>query len=287
MADVPSMDDILGDKEPEPAPVETPKEQLDLPAVPVEAKVERPISRKQAHRDKEQESQGRVRDPDTGQYAPKEAEPAKAEPVKVEPVKPVVAPQQEFTEKEKAFQRAMMEERGKRQALEARLAAIEAVKPPASTEPAKTFWDDPEAALAKHRSEIKQEAISARLQTAEFIARQKHTDFDAKIEVFSTVLQQTPGLYQQFIAAPDPAEFAYNIGKNHMELQEAGGIPELRAKIAAETRLQIEAELKVKAEALAKERAALPPSLSEARSTGVNKPVWGGVPSMDSILHDK
>ena len=73
-----------------------------------------------------------------------------------------------------------------------------------------------------------------------------------------------------------------------MELQQAGGIPELRAKIEKETeakvRARIDAELKDKAEALAKERAALPPSLSEARSTGINKPVWGGIPSMEEIL---
>lgn len=284
-----TMDEILSDAKPAEKPAESPKEQLSIPEVP-EAKVERPMSRKQAHRDLEQEAQGRVRNPETGQYAAKEAEPAKVE-AKVEPkvevAKPVVAPQQEFTEKEKAFQRAMMEERGKRQELERRFAALEATKQPASTEAAKTFWDDPDGALAKHRAEIRAEAMNARLHTAEFISRQKHTDFDAKVEVFGQIIQQTPGLREQWVAAPDMAEFAYNIAKNHMELQEAGGIPELRAKIAAETRLQIEAELKVKAEALAKERAALPPSLSEARSSGVNKPVWGGVPSMSSILHDK
>ena len=304
MADPISMDDILSGKEPEKvAPVEAPKEPtvearapLDIPKLgdrplPEEPKVERPLSRRAAHRDKEQAAQGRVRDPETGQFAPKE-EPekevveVKAEPAKEEPAKTVAAPQQEFTDKEKAFLRAAQEERGKRQELERRLAALEANKPAAgsTTEPPKGFWDDPEAALERQKTEIRNEITSARLRTAEFIARQKYKDFDDKVKVFADVLQKTPGLHFQWLNAPDPAEFAYSLGKNHLELQEAGSIEGLRAKVEKEVRLKLEGELKEKAEKLAKERAALPPSLSEARSTGVNKQVWGGVPSMDEIL---
>ena len=311
MADIPSMSDILSDAPPpaatpEPAaPVASPKEQLPIPEVPAaatpEPKVERTVSRRQQHRDLEQDAQGRVRDLQTGQYVSKEpkapeaepakAEPAKAEAPKAEPVKPAVAaPQQEFTDKEKAFQRAMLEERGKRQELERRMAAYEAAKtaPGATTDAPKTFWDDPEGALAKHQAEIASVAVNARLQTAELIARQKHVDFDEKIEKFGEILKQTPGLHQQWLAAPDPAEFAYNIGRNHLELQAAGSMEEMRAKIERETaarvRSEIEAELRAKAEALARDRAALPPSLSDARASGTAKHVWGGPPSFDEIL---
>lgn len=311
MADIPSMSDILSDAPPpaaapEPAaPVASPKEQLSIPEVPAaatpEPKVERTVSRRQQHRDLEQDAQGRIRDPETGQYVSKEskaqeaepakAETAKAEAAKVEPAKPTVAaPQQEFTDKEKAFQRAMLEERGKRQDLEKRLAAIELAKNAqgAATEPAKTFWDDPEGALAKHQAEIASVAVNARLQTAELIARQKHQDFDEKIEEFGKILGQTPGLHAKWLSAPDPAEFAYNVGKNHLDLQAAGSMEEMRAKIERETaarvRSEIEAELKAKAEALARDRAALPPSLSDARASGTAKHVWGGPPSMDEIL---
>lgn len=308
MAEQLSMDDILDDKKPAepaapaPAPEKAAEPALESPKLddkpPPEApKVERPLSRKKQWQDREQDAQGRVRDPDTGQYVAKEEKKAEtaptkeppAEPAKPEPAKPAVAaPQQEFTDKEKAFQRAMLEERGKRQELERRLAAIEAAKGAAPAEAPKTFWDDPEAALAKHRAEIRTEATNARLQTSEFIARQKHQDFDEKVATFEKILQQTPGLAQQWLASPDPAEFAFTTGKNHLELEQAGSIDQLRAKIEKETearvRLKLEAELKEKAEVLARERAALPPSLSDARSTGANKHVWGGVPSMDDIL---
>ena len=299
-----SMDDILSDKEPAPAePVERKappvSEPLVIPVLGEKPVVERPRSSRAAHREREQLAQGRVRDPETGQYAPKtEAEPEVKGEVKPETkpetkpeVKPA-APQQEFTDKEKAFMRGMEEERRKRQELEKRLVAIEAAKvESATTEAPKTFWDDPEGAFAKQQADIakqlaefRSETTTARLNTAEYISRREHKDFDEKIAVFANLVKETPGLYQQWMAAPDPAEFAYGIGKNHMELQEAGTIEGLRDKIKKETRIELEAELKEKAEALAKERAALPPSLSEARSVGQNKVTWAGVPSMEEIL---
>lgn len=296
-----SLGDILSEEKPAPAPEPAPEA---APAEPVVAEVkdpvekqqaERNVSRKQAMRDKEQDAQGRVRDPETGQYLPKgepkpvelekPAEPAKAEAKPAEPAKPA-APQQEFTEKEKAFLRAAQEERQKRQQLEARLKEMEATK---AQEPPKTFWDDPEAALAKHTAEVRQEATNARLAMAEFNARQRHPDFQEKVDVFSQLAQQTPGLVQQWLASPDPAEFAYKMGKNHKDLQDVGGMEQMRAKIERETtarvRAEVEAELKAKAEALAKDRAAIPPSLSDARAVGAaHKPVWSGPTPLDSIL---
>ena len=300
-----SLEGILGGEKAPEKVVPEKKTELEIPVLgekpagevkdPVEKQqAERNISRKQAMRDKEQDAQGRVRDKETGQYVaktpPKEeaVAPAKAE----ESAKPAAqaapdaAVQQEFTEKEKAFLRAAQEERGKRQALEARLAAIEAAKP---QEPAKTFWDDPEAALKAHEDRIRQESTNARLQMAEFSARQRHADFDEKIATFSQVAQQTPGLIQQWLAAPDPAEYAYQLGKNHLELKQVGSLEEMRAKIERETttrvRAEVEAELKAKAEALEKARAAIPESLSAARSTGTaNRPVWSGPTPLDSIL---
>jgi len=299
-----SMDDILKDDLPPPekpeAPAPEPKaapekpSAVEKPEAEQEAKPERVQSRRKAWEEKEMDARGLKRDPETGMFvskdAPAEAKPAEPEkPAATEPAKPAAQPQ-EMTDKERAFQRAMLEERGKRQEIERRLAAIEAAKgPAAATEAAKTFWDDPEGALAKHQEESRRESINTRLQMAEMFARKSHTDFDEKIEVFGQIIQQTPGLREQWLAASDPAEFAYNVGKNHLEFQQVGSIDAMREKIAKETeasvRAQIEAELKAKADALAKERAALPPSLSEARSTGSwNRPVWNGPTPIDDIL---
>lgn len=302
----PSLSDILSDEvekkiEPEapaapaePAPPPDAAAEAAAKEVADEARREEYKSKRNKARDKEAIAQGKVRDPDTGQFvSPKAAKedapaPAKAEAKAAEPAKPAAtaAPQQEFTDKEKAFLRAAQEERAKRQVLEQRLAALEASKP---KEPEKTFWDDPEGALARQRDETRQEITRTRLQMAESFARRQHTDFDEKVAVFAQLVHQNPTLAQQWLAAPDPAEYAYALGKNHMELQAVGGMDEMRAKIERDTatrvRAEVEAEIKAKAEALAKDRAELPPSLSAARSTGgAAKPVWSGPPSFEEIL---
>lgn len=284
-----SLNSILSDEEPpKKEPEAAPPAALEAPPL------EKPASRRSEWLEKEQSAQGLVRDPETGQFAKKVApEPEKKPEVKAEvlekaPEKPA-PPVQEMSDKEKAFLRAAEEERKKRQALEARLRDMEAKLP---KEPEKTFWDDPEAAFKKQQQEAQQIALNTRLQTAEIIARSRYPDFDEKIAVFGKIMSETPGLHAQWLQSPDPAEFAYKLGKNHQELQTAGDLESLKAKIRKETeaevRTKIEAELKAKAEALQKERDALPGSLSEARSVGgPNRPVWNGPTSLNDILGSK
>ena len=306
------MDEILN---PKPENIkktvkEAVKEVIKEEPAQVETKdpVEAQLSIRKRHRDKEQDAQGRARNPDTGQYAAKQQEEEKPEvkaevkeekkdekkeeiqQVKQEEKKPAAA--QEFTDKERAFLRAAEEERRKRQELERRLADLEKAKETpkeASGEPAKTFWDDPEGSLKANmgqlREEVSRQVTASRLNTSEMIARSRYQDFDDKIKAFGEIMQKTPGLYQQFITNPDPGEFAYQLAKQHMEFQEVGSIPALRAKIEKETRLKLEEELKQKAEALAKEKAAIPPSITEAPSKGQNRRVFSGPTSMDDILH--
>jgi hypothetical protein len=294
-----SLEGVLSDEKP--VAREAPVEQEVTTEVkdPVEKQQaernDRPVSRKVAMRDKEQLAQGRVRDPETGQYvsiqkkeeAPKTEEKAQIE-AKTEVKEPVkaAAPQQEFSEKEKAFLRAAQEERSKRQELEKRLAAIEATK---SQEPQKQFWDDPEGAIKAQQEQLQKIALDTRIQTAEMISRQAHPDFDEKIEVFRQIVQTAPHIAHQVMQQPNPAEAAYQIAMNHIRIQEAGSIEQLTEKVKKETevrvRAEIEAELKAKAEALEKDRAALPRSLSDARSTGSgHRPVWNGPTPLDAIL---
>jgi len=248
----------------------------------------------------------RVRGPD-GKFAPKEpeAKPSaelkpepKAEPeAKAEPKpEPKAAPpaQPEFTERERAFQAAMLEERRKRQEIERRAQAEaerQAQLKPDGTP--KTFWDDPEATLAQFEARIQSQAISTRLSTAEQIARSRYgsEDFDAKVGKFAEVMQATPGLYNQWLSAPDPAEFAYKTGKLHMELAEAGNLDALRAKIEAEARAKVEreyaeraAKAKEEEERQRQELSSLPGTLSDARGAAQHRVEWTGPTSLDDIL---
>lgn len=208
-------------------------------------------------------------------------EPPAPEPAPAVPEPAAAAPQQPMTDKEKAFYTAMSEERRKRQEIERKFNELLQAQPP--QEP-KAFWDDPEAALQTFKHEVDKVVTTTRMDTAEQIARSKYNDFDDKINVFAEVLQNTPGLREHWMQAPDPAEFAYRTGKNYMELQQAGNIDALRAKIESEVRMKLEAEMKAKDEARKAELAAIPPSLSNAQSAPGNKAVWGGPPSLDNIL---
>ena len=282
-----SMDDILSDK-----PVE--KVEAPAPEAAPEATPHQPSnSLRKEHQKKEFEAQGR--DPETGKFIPKEPEKVEAkEPEKVvEPAKVEAKPEpkpavEEMTPKEKAAFAKAADETRKRQALEARLRELEAKATQTSTEPAKTFWDDPEAALKKQEQVVQQAIVGTRLQTSEAIARSRHADFDEKVSIFSELAQATPGLAQQMLASPDPAEFVYRTAASHKAIQDAGGLEGAIAKAREEERIKVraelEAELKAKAENLAKERAALPGSLSEAPSKGSQRPVWNGPPSMSDIL---
>lgn len=209
-------------------------------------------------------------------------EPVAAAPEPAPPTpEPVAAPQQQMTDKEKAFYTAMAEERRKRQEIERKFNEFQQAQQ--QQEP-KAFWDDPEAALQSFKSEVAKVVTTTRMDTAEQIARSKYNDFDDKINVFAEVLQNTPGLREHWMQAPDPAEFAYRTGKNYMELQQAGNIDALRAKIESEVRVKLESELKAKDEARKAEIAAIPPSLSNAQGAPANKVVWDGPPSLDNIL---
>lgn len=276
-----ALSDILSEKGPEQVQeVETEKPQEEI----VE---EKPRSRRKQHLAKEYDAQGR--DPDTGQFLPKEEEvkeEKKAEPEVKEEVKPEPR-REEFTDKERAFLRAAEEERRKRQELERRLAELEKPKQPESEK--KTFWDDPEGFLKAHDQQIEQKLtqreMNAKLSTAEAIARVKYKDFDQNVEEFAQALQATPGLRESWLASQDPAEFAYRFGERTKLIREAGSLDALKAKIEKETRAKLEAEFKAKQKELEQQRAALTPSLSDVRGASKqSQPVFTGPTPFEDIL---
>lgn len=259
-----------------------PTEKVDV--APVTEASPPPVSARKAHRDREQAAQGRERNPETGQFSPKEAAPKETPPAET-PAPPAKPAQPEMSEKERALLAAAIDERAKRQAIEKQLADLRSAAP---AEPAKTFWDDPEAALAKVQGEMRGLAVKTRLDTSETIARGRYTDYDEKINIFKGLAETTPGLFERAVAAPDPADFAYQTAKRHKEIQEAGGVNELLAKKEKETRIKVEAEMREKfkkeQEEREKEQAAIPGSLSGVAGTGNTRPVWSGPTPLDSIL---
>jgi len=282
-----SLEDVLSDKEPV-IPVETEPSNAE-PVVVKNDDTDEYKSRKKALQEKEWTARGMIRDPETGQFvakAEKAEEPKKEEP-KVEPppeVKPEVKAEPKpaaMTEKEVAFLRGLEDERRKRQALEQELERLRAAAP---KEPEKGFWDDPEGSIKTMREQFNAEILKTRVTTSEAIVRSQHEDFDEKVGVFVELAQATPGLYQQMISAPNPAEFAYKVGKNHFDIRQAGSVDNLKAQLEKEVRAKLEQEYREKEAALEKQRAELPKSLTDVRGVTTHKPVWGGPTPLDTIL---
>lgn len=299
MADQMSLDGILSDEEPK-TPAPSNAEPVITGATPApEVEVERVKSRQKEHLAKEWAAQGR--DPETGQFISKE--PEKKEVAAADPEKAKDPPKVELTEKEKALLARANDETRKRQELERRLAAIEQERakvaqtqqPVADSQQPKTFWEDADGALQQQKTEMlelkqefKNELMQTKLQISEDFARSRHPDYAETIPIFGELLKTTPGLYQQWAASPDMAEFAYKIAKNHQQLQQADGLDNLLKKkeeeITAKVRKEIEEELAKKEAEKQKLAESLPRSLSEMRGTSQQTPAWGGPTPLSSIL---
>jgi hypothetical protein len=275
------LDDVLHEPEAPKEPVEPPKEPYK--------------SAKQDHRDKEADAKGLTRDPNTGQYLPKEPKETPKEPVKAEtpkePVKEAKTPEkplEEYSARERAAFAKAADETRKRQALERQIEELN------KKQAEKPFFEDPEGALARQRQELESKlnfaTLSTKVQTSESIARSRHADYDEKFAVFSQMVQEAPHLAEQAFSSPDPAEFAYKTAKMQKDLQDAGGIDELRSKVEAELkariRSELEAEMKKREDEIKAQKEALPGSLTDVPSKGSNRPVWGGPTPLDDILKE-
>lgn len=289
MADQMTLEGILSDEEPK-TPEPTNAEPVIVKTSPEpEVEVERVKSLQKEHRAREYAAQGR--DPETGQFAPKE------------PEKPKEPPKVELTDKEKALLARANDETRKRQELERRLAAIEqerltvakSQQPVADSQQPTTFWDNPEAALEQNKAEViklkdelRHEILDTKLKISEGFAKSKHSDYMEKVPVFGELLKLVPGLYQQWVSSPDMAEFAYTLAKNHMELKQAGNLDGFRKKIEEETTAKVRKQAANEQAAKETERQrlaeSLPRTLSDVRGTNQQTPAWGGPTPLSSIL---
>lgn len=142
---------------------------------------------------------------------------------------------------------AMLEERRKRQELEARLAALQPKAPEVKDE---DFWQAPAQATRQlvdyQAQQVQSEILNLKYELAEDLTRSLHPDYDAVREEF--VAKVTSGdpwavaIAQQMGAKPNPAKFVYDQSKKLAalsEFEQAGSLDALRARIEAEVRAKI------------------------------------------------
>lgn len=208
------MSEILGGTPaPEPTPastVETPPPQETAPTTTVEQPAERPRDER-------------------GRWV--KGEEAEAPPTPEEKPQPMVP------------RAALMDERRKRQELEARLHANEPAPPEVKDE---EYWQAPVEATRKlvdHQGQLLQRQIlNMKFELAEDLTRQMHTDYDEVREQFiGRVESNDPvaiAIAQQMVSKANPAKFVYDEMSRIAKLT-----PDYEARIRAEERAKVLAEV--------------------------------------------
>jgi hypothetical protein len=192
--------------------------------------------------------------------------------------------------------KALQDERSKRQAFEAELAQLRAQMAQPQPQPAQPQaipdrWEDPEGydrwlvaqatnqATEAAREAAQQHYVVQRIQTSAEEAKAKYPDYLDKKSVFEQMAQVNPMLLEEMVRHPNPAQYAYDVAKTQIELQQYGGLEGLiEARIAAR---QTEAMQSVQQHL----PSSAPPTISDSRSTGSRSgPAWSGPTPLSAIL---
>ncbi len=120
--------------------------------------------------------------------------------------------------------------------------------------------------------------LTAKVEFAEQIARQKWDDYDEKVEYFKEAVRTNPFLLNELKSAQNPAEYAYNAANRILEAKQYGTAVPSREQLEAEIRQKIMAEI-----GMSNRQA--PNSLATERSVGARSgPAWSGPTPLNELL---
>lgn len=235
-------------------------------------------------------SEPEVTEPDTAE-APEVVEDSKGEEpeVETEAVEAAEEPKQEAEPptakptKEVPLP-ALLDERDKRKKAETELEALR--QQIEEKKEAPNFWDDPEKAIAKEvqslEAKFEHKLQERMLRYSIKSAAGRHDDYNDAFEAFKEAAAENPSLSNMAADSDDPGDEIYRIGKNFLQLDQAGGdVEAMRESIRAEERQKILAELKAKEE----KHANVPQSITDETSASApREKVEGGPTPLTSIL---
>ena len=137
------------------------------------------------------------------------------------PQKPAAPDAAKLQEEVENYKRALVEERTKRQEaqrllefniFQARHAAAQPQTPAKKEEDDDAITPLVKPVLDKEISPISQELRQVKAQLSEQQARGRYKDYDHVVAKVLPTIQQDPSMFNLFLQAPDPAEFAYRMG---------------------------------------------------------------------------
>jgi hypothetical protein len=191
---------------------------------------------------------------------------------------------------------ALKDERKKRQESErvaaeyaAKLAAYEqqSRSPPPAPPVRPDLFENPDGALDFVQQQFQQQLVRTKLDMSVAMARNQYEDYGEAEAAFVEAVKANPSLYDQMMADPHPAGFAYRVGTHVRALRDIGGDPsayreKVRQELETELRAKWEAEQPLRRSDV---RSSIPPSLAGGRDTaGRFAPAWEGPESLRDIL---
>jgi len=131
---------------------------------------------------------------------------------------------------------ALQDERRKRQEVEKKLRDIEArMQQSAQPQEQPNWYADPEAAARQMHQMIERSNFETKVALSEAILMERHEDYAEVRDLFAEAAQDDPHLAAQLIRSPNPAKFAYDMGKRIALQREIGDNPDsYRQKLEAE-----------------------------------------------------
>lgn len=185
-------------------------------------------------------------------------------------------PKEEMSRRDVA---AIIDERRKRQELEARLREMEAKQP----EEKVSVFDDEDKAIGSRVSEQTRHLRESLFNQSMQIARLVYKDnFSEAENAFMEAAEGNPALYEGLRNSPNPGEYIYTVGLQFRELADVGGdFVKYREKVGSQYQTQLAekdaqlAAMKAELEAVKQAKAdleSIPRSLNNASSGAQPKP---------------
>ena len=166
---------------------------------------------------------------------------------------------------------AVLDERRKRQALQAELDQLrqanqEQVKAP-------DIFEDQAGYADFITQQVSQQVFQNKVEMSQEFMRSIDSDYDSKESQFYEMAQKNPLLVEQVRQHPMPARFVVETVNKANELKELSNVEEYKAKLRAEVEAEIKQKMQAEFEAKTKQQeqvSSITPSLANARSNASN-----------------
>ena len=180
---------------------------------------------------------------------------------------------------------ALLDEREKRQKMEARLRDVESQIPKEDAKSKAEIPDvvvDPEGYRNYMEERFQAMETNTRITMSRQVMTAMHDDYDQREQEFLSLANDNPALAQQMAASDMPAKFVYETALKAEKAKRMENVDEWeateRARIREEERAKLKAEFEEQAQSEAATAAALQPSLASVSGAGSNKAVARNVP---------